>query len=56
MGNVLKPLAISVLISLRLTAAPSATDAAMHKKMSRSGNTTLIISNEEMKDIVNIVT
>ena len=33
MGNVLKPLAKSVLIPLGLTAAASATDAAIHKKM-----------------------
>ena len=32
-GNVLKPLAKSVLIPLGLTAAASATDAAIHKKM-----------------------
>ena len=31
-GNVLKPLAKSVLIPLGLTAAASATDAAIHKK------------------------
>ena len=33
MKNLLKPLAKSVLIPLRLTAAASATDAAVHKKM-----------------------
>ena len=32
MKNVLKPLAKSVLIPLRLTAGASATDAAIHKK------------------------
>ena len=31
-GNVLKPLAKSVLIPLGLTASASATDAAIHKK------------------------
>ena len=31
-GNVLKPLAKSILIPLVLTAATSATDAAIHKK------------------------
>ena len=36
-GNVLKPLAKSVLIPLGLTAAASATDAAIHKKMFGSG-------------------
>ena len=33
MKNVLKPLAKSILIPLGLTAAASATDAAIHKKM-----------------------
>ena len=51
-GNVLKPLAKSVLIPLGLTAATSATDAAIHKKMFGSGNTTLISFNEEMIDIM----
>ena len=37
-GNVLKPLAKSVLIPLRLTAAASTTDAAIHKKMFGSSN------------------
>ena len=41
-GNVLKPLAKSVLISLGLTASASATDADIHKKMLGSGLTTLI--------------
>ena len=54
-GNVLKPLAKSVLIPLGLTAAAAATDAAIHKKMIGSGFTTLIISNEEMNDIMKIV-
>ena len=54
-GNVLKPLAKSVLIPLGLSAAASATDAAIHKKIFGSGNTTLIISNEEMNDIMQIV-
>ena len=49
-GNVLKPLAKSVLIPLGLTAATSATYAAIHKKMFGSGNTTLVISNEEMNN------
>ena len=53
--NVLKPLVKSVLILFRLTAAVSATDAAIHKKMFESGVTTLIISNEEMNDIMKIV-
>ena len=53
-GNVLKPLATSYLIPLGLTAA-AATDAAIHKKMFESGFTTLILSNEEMEDIMKIV-
>ena len=36
-------------------AATSATDAAIHKKLFGSGFTTLIISNEEMEDIMRIV-
>ena len=55
-GNVLKQLAKTVLIPLRLTAAvASAANAAIHKKMFESGFTSLIISNEEMEDIVKIV-
>ena len=49
--NVIKPLAKSVLISLRLTVAVSAADAGIHKKILRWGNATLIISNNEMEDI-----
>ena len=54
-GNVLKQLAKIVLIPLGLTAAASATNAAIHKKMLESGFTCLIISNEEMEDIMKIV-
>ena len=53
--NVIKPLAKSVLIPLRLTAAASAIDAGIHKKILGSGNTTLLMSNEEMNDIIKIV-
>ena len=53
--NVLKPLAKSVLIPLRLTAVASASDAAIHEKIFGSDFTTLIISNEEMNDIMKIV-
>ena len=54
--NVIKPLAKSVLIPLGLTAAASAADAGIHKKILGSGNmTTLIISNDEMGDIIKIV-
>ena len=52
---VIKPLAKSVLIPLGLTAAASAADAGIHKKVLGSGNTTLIISNDEIKDIIKIV-
>ena len=56
MKNAIKPLAKSVLIPLRLTAAASAADAGIHKKIVGSGhNTTLIISNDEMKDVLKIV-
>ena len=60
MKNVPKPLANGVLIPLGLTAAASAADAAIHKKIFRSGrglselascNAILIISNEEIKYI-----
>ena len=54
-GNVLKPLAKSVLIPLGLTAAAAALDAAIHEKMFGSGVTILIISNEEMNHIMKIV-
>ena len=51
-----KPLAKRVLIPLGLTAAASAADAGIHKKILGSGhNTTLIISNDEMNDIIRIV-
>ena len=57
MKIVIKPLAKSVLIPLELTAAASAADAEIHKKILGSGhnNTTLIISNDEMDDILKIV-
>ena len=57
--NVIKPLANSVLIPLGLTAAASAADAGIHKKILGSGHnnnmTTLIISNNEIEDIIKIV-
>ena len=53
--NVIKLLAKSVLIPSGLTAAASAADAGIHKKILGSGNTTLIISNNEMQDIIKIV-
>ena len=44
-----------MLIPLGLTAAASAADAGIHKKILGSGITKLIISNEEMKNIIKIV-
>ena len=70
MKNEIKPLAKSVLIPLGLTAAASAADAGIHKKILGSGhnnnnndnnnynsnnNTVLIISNDEIEDIIKIV-
>ena len=55
MKNVLKPLTKSVLIPLGLTAAASAADAVIHEKMLGSGTTTLIISNEEINDVMKII-
>ena len=49
--NVITPLAKSILIPLGLTAA----DAGIHKKILGSGNTTLIISNKDMEDLIKIV-
>ena len=55
-SDAIKPLAKSVLIPLGLTAAAAAADAGKHKKILGSRNTTtLIISNNEMEDIVKIV-
>ena len=52
----IKPLAKSVLIPLELTAAARAADAGIHKKILGSGNmTALIISNDEITDIIKIV-
>ena len=64
MKNVITPLAKSVLIPLGLTAAASAADAGLHEKILGSGrhsssashNTiTLIISNNEIEDLIKIV-
>ena len=56
MKNELKSLAKSAFILLGLTAAASATDAAIHQKMFGSVKITLLISNEEVNDIMKIVT
>ena len=49
--------ALSVLIPLWLTAASSAADTGIHKKILGSGNntTTLTMSNDEMEDIIKLV-
>ena len=49
------PLAKNVLAPLGITAAASAIDAGIQKKVYGSRTTTLIILNEEMNDIVKIV-
>ena len=49
------PLAKNVLAPLGITAAASAIDAGIQKKIHGSGTTTLIISNEEVNDIMKIV-
>ena len=54
--SAIQPLAKSVLIPLGLTAAASAANAGIHQKILGSGhNKNLIISNDEMKDILKIV-
>ena len=53
--NVIKPLAKSISIPLGLTAAGSAADAGIHKKILGSENRTLIISNDDIEDIIKIV-
>ena len=63
--NIIKPLAKSFLISLWITAAASLADVGIHENILGSGrrhssssaphNTTLIISNDKMKEIIEIV-
>ena len=61
--NVIKTLVKSVLIPLGLTAAASAADAGIHRKIIGPGNhhsssaskTTIIISNNEIEDMIKIV-
>ena len=56
MKSVIQPLTRSVLIPLGLTAAASAADAGILKKILVSvHNTILIISNDEMEDSLKIV-
>ena len=57
-GPVMKvavPLAKNILVSLEITAAASAIDAGILKKIPVSRTITLIISKEEMNDIMKIV-
>ena len=53
--KVAMPLAKNVLAPLGISAAMSAIDGSIKKKMLGSGTTTLIISNDEMDDILKIV-
>ena len=53
--KVAMPLAKNVLAPLGLSASMSAIDGGIKKKMLGSGTTTLIISNDEMDDILKIV-
>ena len=53
--DVLEASAKTVLFSLGLAAAASATDDAIQKNVFESGMTTLIISNKEINDIRKIV-
>ena len=46
------PSAKNILAPLEITTAASAIDAGIQKKIHGSGKTTLIISNEEMNDII----
>ena len=53
--KVAMPLAKNILAPLGISAAMSAIDGSIKKKMLGSGTTTLIISNDEMEDILKIV-
>ena len=53
--KVAKPLAKNVLAPLGISAAMSSIDGSIKKKMLGSGTTTLIVSNDEMNDILKIV-
>ena len=53
--KVAMPLAKNVLAPFGISAAVSAIDGSINKKMFGSGTTTLIISNDEMGDILKIV-
>ena len=45
----------NILVPLGITAAASAIDTGIQKKVHSSGTTTLIISNKEMNDVMKIV-
>ena len=49
------PLAKNILVPLGITAAASAIDAGIQKKIHGSGTTISIIPNKEMNDIMKIV-
>ena len=49
------PLAKNILAPLEITAAAPAIDAEIQKEIHGSGTTTLIISNNEMNDIIKII-
>ena len=56
MKSLIKSLAESVLVPLELTAAASATDAGIHKKILGCGhNTALVITHDEMRDLFETV-
>ena len=55
MKSVLTTLAKSVLLPFGLSAGVEATDVAIQKRFFGSGTIILIISKEEMKDIMKIV-
>ena len=53
--KVVVPLAKNILALLGITAAASSIDAGIQKRIHGLGATTLIMSNEEMNDIMKIV-
>ena len=55
MKRALTPLAKNLLLPLELLGGMSAADVSFQKKIYGSGTTALIISNEEMEDIIKIV-
>ena len=53
--KVAAPLAKNILTPVGILAAASAIDAEVEKKIHGSGDTTLIVSNDELYDIMKIV-